>query len=191
MSAVDFLFTPGVQRVLGLVFSRPEQEFTLKDLLDRAGAGNGNSQRHIEQLIKAGVLEEGPRRGRQRAIKANTAHFLYPELRTIALKSFALVEPLRDALAPFADRIDEAFVFGSVATGSDSHRSDIDLIVVGSAPLLDLTQSLADVESRLGRQVHLAVYTAQEWAGLRRSDPVLAQISESSKLSVLPHGAST
>jgi predicted nucleotidyltransferase len=191
MGAVDFLFTPSVQRVLGLVFARPEHEFTLKELLDRAGAGNGNSQRHIEQLIQAGVLHEGPRRGRQRAIKANTAHFLYSELRAIALKSFALVEPLREALAPFADRIDEAFVFGSVAAGSDSHRSDVDLIVVGGVPLLDLTQSLAEMENRLGRPVHLSVYTAQEWAELSRSDPVLAQISESSKLTVLPHGAPT
>lgn len=191
MGAVDFLFPPSVQRVLGLVFSRPEQEFTLKDLLVRAGAGNGNSQRHIEQLIQAGVLEEGPRRGRQRAIKANTTHFLYPELRAIALKSFALVEPLREALAPFADRIDEAFIFGSVAGGSDSHRSDIDLIVIGSASLLDLTQSLADVEIQLGRAVHLAVYTAKEWMDLSKNDPILAQISESSKLTVLPHGTPT
>jgi predicted nucleotidyltransferase len=173
--------------MLGLVLSRPEQEFTLKELLDRAGTGNGNSQRQIEQLIAAGVLVEGPRRGRQRAIKANTAHFLYPELRGIAMKSFALAEPLREALAPFASGIDEAFVFGSVARGTDSHRSDIDLIVIGTAPLLELTEALAVVERRLERPVSLSLYTAPEWAQLRSNDPVLAQISESTQLRLWPH----
>jgi predicted nucleotidyltransferase len=187
MGTTDFLFTPGVQRVLGLALSRPEQEFTLKELLDRSGTGHGNSQRQIEQLIQAGVLAEGPRRGRQRAIKANTTHFLYPELRAIAMKSFALAEPLREALAPFADRIDEAFVFGSVATGSDSYRSDIDLIVIGDAPLLELTQVLADAEHHLGRPVHLSLYAASEWRDLSQNDPVLAQISASPKLIILPH----
>jgi len=33
VSAVDFLFTPTVQRVLGAVLPRPEQSFTLQELL--------------------------------------------------------------------------------------------------------------------------------------------------------------
>ena len=189
MGATDFLFTPSVQRVLGIVLLRPEQAFMLKELLDVAGGGHGSSQRQIERLIEAGVLQEGPRRGRQRAIKANGDYFLFPELRSIALKSFALAEPLREALAPYAGSIQEAFVFGSVAKGSDTHRSDIDLIVVGDASLIELTQAIAAAEIQLMRPIHLSLYTALEWAELRVRDPVLTQISESSKVHILPYEA--
>ena len=189
MSAADFLLSPGMQKVLGLVFAQPERSFTLNELLDQAAGGRGNSQRQIEKLLAAGVLDEGPRRVRQRSIKANTQFFFYPELRSIALKSFGLAEPLRDALKPFESAIEEAFVFGSVAKGTDTHRSDVDLIVVGDAPLKDLTNALIAVEQSIGRQVHLSLYAADEWARLKATDPVLAQIADSSKIRILPDAA--
>jgi predicted nucleotidyltransferase len=186
MSAADFLLSPGMQNVLALLYAEPERGYTLNELLERAAGGRGNSQRQIERLIAAGVLQEEPRRGRQRSIKANTGFFLYPELRGIAMKSFGLAEPLRDALAPFERQIDEAFVFGSVAKASDTHRSDVDLIVVGRARLMKLTSALAKAEQALGRPVHLSLYAADEWDELKRSDPILKQISDDSKIRILP-----
>lgn len=186
MSAADFLLSPGMQKVLGLVFAEPERSFTLNELLERAAGGRGNSQRQIEKLLAAGVLDEGPRRARQRSIKANTQFFFYPELRSIALKSFGLAEPLREALKPFEPAIEEAFVFGSVAKGTDTHRSDVDLIVVGNAQLKELTNALFAVEQSIGRSVHLNLYTPDEWAHLKATDPVLARISDSSKIRILP-----
>jgi predicted nucleotidyltransferase len=187
MSAADFLFTPSMQRVLGVAFADPEHSFTLNELLAHAGGGNGGGQRQIERLLAAGVLQEGPRRARQRCIKVNTQFFLYAELRGIVLKSFGLAEPLRAALAPFQAQIDEAFVFGSVARGTDTHSSDIDLIVVGNAPLMEVSTSLLEAEKSLGRAVHLNLYGATEWAKLRQTDPVLAQISNASQIRILPH----
>ena len=180
MSAADFLFTSSMQRMLTLVFADPKHSFTLNELLAQAGGGRGGGQRQIERLLLAGVLHEGPRRARQRSIKANTDFFLYPELRGIVLKSFGLAEPLRKALQPFRSHIDEAFVFGSVAKGTDTHNSDIDLIVVGEAPLMAMTEAMLQAGNALGRPVHLNLYAADEWARLKQTDPVLAQISDAS-----------
>lgn len=187
MSATDFLFTPSVQKVLELMFADAGRSFTLNELLAQAGGGRGGGQKQIEKLLAAGVFEEGPRRARQRSIKVNTNFFLYPELRGIVLKSFGLAEPLRAVLAPFKNQIEEAFVFGSVAKGSDTHKSDIDLIVVGAAPLMPLTDAILQASHSLGRPVHLSLYGADEWSRLRHADPVLAQISEASKIKILPH----
>lgn len=179
-----------MQRVLALVFTDPERSFALNELLTSADGGRGGGQRQIEQLLVAGLLEEGPRRSRQRCIKVNTGFFLYPELRGIVLKSFGLAEPLRNALKPFEAQIDEAFVFGSVAKGTDTHNSDIDLIVVGEAPLMAMTDAMLEAGASLGRPVHLNLYRADEWAELRRTDPVLAQISEAAKIRIFPHATS-
>jgi predicted nucleotidyltransferase len=186
MSAVDFLLPPRTQRMLAPMFDQPERDFTLKELLDRAGGSRSASQAQIERLIVAGVLQEEPRRGWQRGIRINRSYFLYPELRNIALKTFGLVEPLRKAIDPFASRIDEAFVFGSVAKQTDDHRSDIDFLVVGSAPLLELSSAVLDVENEIGRPIHLSLYSSQEWAELKSTDSVLAQIGAGAKLQVLP-----
>jgi len=185
MSLADFLFTPGLQRVLGATLMQPERSFTLQELLHVADSGRGSAQKQVDRLVEAGVLQEEPRRGRQRSIRANTAFALYPELLGIARKSFAVAEPLKEALAPFADHIDSAFVFGSVAKGTDSGRSDIDLIVIGSAPLLELAEALQQAEQGLLRPINFSQYEPAEWAALVGSDPVVAQIAKGPALRIL------
>ena len=186
MSAVDFLFLPGIQKVLGQTYSHLDQDFTLNELLANAPGGRGTNQRHIDRLIQAGVLTEGPRRARQRSIKANANYFLFDELRSIALKTFALKEPLQAALQPFKGQIQEAFVFGSIAKKTDTAQSDIDLIIVGSAPLLAITEVISQAEQALLRTINLSLYAPDEWDALRVNDPVLMQIANGPKIKILP-----
>lgn len=187
MSIASFLFTPSVQRVLGVALLHPERSFTLQELLRVASSGRGNTQQQIDRLVKAGVLQDEPRRGRQRSIRANTSFILYPELVSIARKSFALAEPLKEALEPFSPQITEAFLFGSVVKGTDTEKSDVDLIVVGTASLLALTEVMYEVEQSLGRPIHLSLYEPAEWSALLRSDPVVAQIADGPKIRILPY----
>ncbi|MGJ7543393.1 nucleotidyltransferase domain-containing protein [Variovorax sp. LT1R16] len=187
MASVDFLFTPTVQRVLGTTLGQPERSFTLQELLRQADAGRGSAQKQIDRLIEAGVLMEEPRRGRQRSIRANTAFFLYPELRSIALKTFGLIDPLREALQVHADRIDEAFIFGSVVKGTDTAKSDIDVMVVGTVAPLDLFEVSSQLQQKLGRVVQFNVYEPQEWRHLVKEDPVVSQIVHGPKLQVIPY----
>ena len=186
MSAVDFLFLPGVQKMLGQTYSHLDQDFTLNELLADAPGGRGTNQRHIDRLIQAGVLTEGPRRARQRSIKANTNYFLFDELRSIALKTFALKEPLQDALQPFKDQIQEAFVFGSIAKQTDTAQSDIDLIIVGNAPLVAIDEVISQAEKSLKRTINVSLYAPDEWADLQVNDSVLAQIANGPKIRILP-----
>ena len=186
MSAVDFLFLPGVQKILGQTYSHLDQDFTLNELLANAPGGRGTNQRHIDRLIQTGVLTEGPRRARQRSIKANTGYFLFDELRSIALKTFTLKEPLQAALQPFKDQIQEAFVFGSIARQTDTAQSDIDLIIVGSAPLLAITEVISQAEQALKRTISMSLYAPDEWATLKANDPVLVQIASGPKIRILP-----
>lgn len=185
MSLADFLFTPGLQRVLGATLLQPNRNFTLQELLRLASSGNGSAQKQIDRLVEAGVLNEDPRRGRQRSIRANTEFALYPELRSIARKSFAVVEPLKEALMPFAEKISSAFVFGSVAKQTDNSASDIDLIVIGHAPLMALSEALHKVELDLARPINVSLYEPEEWHALVESDPILAQIAKGPTLKVL------
>ncbi|KXB32504.1 DNA polymerase III subunit beta [Dechloromonas denitrificans] len=185
MSLADFLFTPCLQRVLAATLLQPERSFTLQELLKLAGSGRGSAQKQVDRLVEAGVLREDPRRGRQRSIRANTEFPLYPELVAIARKSFAIMEPLKEALALFAGHINSAFVFGSVAKGSDSSRSDIDMIVVGIASLLELSEALHIAEQGMLRPLNFSLYEPAEWAALIESDPIMAQIAQGPILRIL------
>jgi uncharacterized protein len=187
LSSVDFLFTPTVQRTLAAVLVNPERSFTLQDLLRKAATGRGSAQQQIDRLVAAGVLVEEPRRGRQRSIRANTEYFLYAELRSIALKTFGLMEPIGQALQAHAARIEEAFIFGSVVKGTDTGQSDIDVMVVGNVLPLDLFEIAGELRQSLGRAVQFHSYEPTEWRDLVKNDPVVSQIVNGPRLQVLPH----
>ena len=191
MSAADFLFTPTVQRVLAITLTAPDRVFTLAELLREAGNGRGSTQLQIERLLVAGVLVEGPRQGRQRSIRANTEFFLFPELSSIAFKTFGLARPIEEALAPFADRIEEAFVFGSVAKELDTGKSDIDVMVIGDVTHLELIEAADKLQSRLQRSLQFVLYDPIEWRDLVESDPVIRQIVGGPRLQVVTHATTS
>ena len=185
MSIADFMFTPREQRVLSLVLSAPERTFNLAELMSRSGAGSGAGQHTVRRLWEAGVLRES-RMGNQRLFQANTEFPLYPELRSICAKSFGLAGVLREALAPLTDEIDEAFVFGSVARGTDTAGSVIDLMVVGRVSLDDLLDHVASLDTQLGRSVHANLHHPAEWAVLARDDTVVCAILDSPTIRIVP-----
>lgn len=85
------------------------------------------------------------------------------ELVSLVRKSFGLAAPLREALAPLAKHIDVAFVDGSVAKGSDTAASDIDLMLVSDAlTYADVMAALHPLIERLGREIHPTLYTRAE-----------------------------
>src|SRR5436190_20500810 len=117
-SLADALFTKTQQRVLGVLFGQPHRSFYASELIRDAGTGSGAAQRELARLEASGLVV-ARRIGNQKHYQANAASPLFSELRNIVLKTVGLVEPLRQALRPIESEIRAAFVYGSVAKGSD------------------------------------------------------------------------
>jgi predicted nucleotidyltransferase len=76
-----------------------------------------------------------------------------------------LAEPLREALAPLAPRINAAFVYGSVAKKSDTAGSDIDLMMLSDdVSYGDAFASLEVASGLRGRVVNPTILTRREFA---------------------------
>lgn len=189
MSLADILLTPRQQKMLAPLLLNPGQSYRVSELLALSGTGRGASQKHIDNFVEAGLLQE-ERRGNQRCLQINRNFPLYDDLRSICLKSFGLSEGLNEALAPLADKITEAFVFGSVANNTDTATSDIDLMVIGSVKLLPLMDVIAPFEKSLGRSIHVNLHDDATWHALLKSDPVIQQIANASTIRII-HNAET
>ncbi len=144
-------------RVLGLLYRNPEQDYYFREIVRRIDAGHGAVQRELGRLEGCGLVTS-IRRGRQVFYRANQDAPAFPELRALLVKTTGIADVLREALLPDADRIDVAFIFGSVAAGTDDERSDIDVMIIGDATLWDLTGSFLDVQLQLGREVNRIVW---------------------------------
>ncbi len=180
------LFTTVQQRVLGLLFAQPERRFQSAELIRLAGSGTGAVHRQLQRLAATGLVLVS-RDGNQKYYQANRESPIYSELRGLVVKTVGVVEPLRAALAPMADRVRAAFVFGSVASGSDRAESDLDLFVIGEdLQYSDVYVALQGAEAQLHRPVNPTVMTTSEWKQKRaRKDSFAARVAAQPKLFVV------
>ena len=159
----DLLFPNQYRRkVLGLLLMRPEQQIHLRELARVIGAAPGTLKKELDALCEAGLLR-AERVGNQVRFCANTAHPVFPELQALIRKTIGLADALRLSLAPLAGRIDAAFVFGSMASGTESAGSDIDLMVVGDAGFAEIVDATYAAQATLGREINPKVMSASEW----------------------------
>ncbi len=159
----DALFTPVQQRVLGLLFGRPERRFQSAELIRLADSGTGATHRLLSRLAKCGLVRVSVE-GRQKYYQANSDSPIFEEMVGLVRKTVGLVGPLREALEPLAGRVQVAFVYGSVAGGKDRADSDIDLMVI--AEELDyptLFEAVQAAEQSLGRPVNPNLMKPSEW----------------------------
>ncbi len=158
----DALFTKVQQRVLAVLFGNHARSFYANELIALACSGSGAVQRELAQL-EAAQLVTVKRVGNQKHYQANASAPIFEELRSLVLKTSGLVDVLRAALAPVASQIDLAFVFGSVANGKDTAKSDIDLMVISDkAAYADLFAALEPATNRLQRTVNPTLYSRTE-----------------------------
>jgi predicted nucleotidyltransferase len=166
----DALFTKVQQRVLAVLFGNPRRSFYANEVIGLAASGTGAVQRELARLEAAGLVTV-TRVGKQKHFQANSTAPVFEELRGLVLKSSGLVDVLREVLAPLAAHIEAAFVFGSVAKGQDTAKSDIDLLVVSeSLSYADLFSVLEEATQRLGRTVNPTVYSRRELNKRIRAD---------------------
>jgi len=157
----ELLFGKARRGVLALLFGRGGQSFYLREIVDYAGAGVSQVQKELQGLVSAGLVTR-EQRGRQVYYRANPGSPIFEELKAIVFKTFGVTDVLREALEPLAKRIVVAFVYGSVARGEDTAKSDIDVMIVGDIKFSDAVLALSPAEERLRRQVNPSVYSKSQ-----------------------------
>jgi predicted nucleotidyltransferase len=156
-SLASFLFTPKQQRLLATLVLNIERGFTFTELHEQAHGGNSSLQLYLRNLVQAGLIRVEKHRA-SKLYYFNVGHPLASEIKSIAIKSFALTEPIVEALRPFASKVSTAFIFGSIAKGTSRYDSDVDLMLVGDVSIGEVSLVMKNVESVIGRAIHLNIY---------------------------------
>jgi hypothetical protein len=140
--------------VAGLLAAHLDEPFRFSELELRTGASHESVYRAVGRLEAAGVA--GVDRGtRSHAVVMRRAS-LARSLRALTLGGGPLFSALSWAGAT-RGQIDEAFVFGSFAAGTETMESDIDVFVVGEIRVSEVGRALTGVGDMLRREVNPVV----------------------------------
>jgi predicted nucleotidyltransferase len=158
----SILFGKARLAVLSLLYGHSDESFYLRQIVRTTGVGLGPVQRELKQLTDVGIIRRSAQ-GHQVYFQANLDSPIFKELKSLITKTAGITETLQSALAPIANHINIALVYGSVARGEENHRSDVDLLVVGSVPFSEVVKALRDAQETLGREINPTVYPVDEF----------------------------
>ncbi len=179
------LFGDVRRAVLTSLFLSPDEPLYVREIIRRSGVGQGGVQRELQNLAGAGLLLR-ERRGNLVYYRVNTAAPVYPELRSLILKTTGLTSVLQGSLAGMADGIDLAFVYGSIASGVSTAGSDVDLLVVGEADGMLLHETMMRAERVLHRPVNYTLISLGEYRDrLASDDAFITRITNGPRLPII------
>jgi predicted nucleotidyltransferase len=144
------LFGKTRRSVLALFFMNPERSFYVREVIRELGLGRGTVQRELQNLTEAGLLVRSVE-GNQVHFRANADSPVFSELKSMMVKTAGIAEVIGSSLAGLSDRIRIALLYGSIAGGTFTADSDIDLLVIGETGFKD---NLSLCEPFCGLQDH-------------------------------------
>ena len=166
-----------------LLFAGPETEIHVREFERRTGFNDRAIREELRKLARLDLVV-ARRDGNRLYYSANRSHPLFPEIRSLALKTSGLADHLREALA--GEEIRVAFVFGSVARGEEKGGSDVDLLVVGKTRLRKIAGALRVATEKIGREVNPVVFSPEEFRRRRKEkDHFLRSVLRDTKIFVI------
>ena len=156
------LFSKTRRAVLSLLYSHVDDAFYLRQIARAAGGGLGAVQRELKQLSEAGIIQRVVR-GRQVYYQANPRCPVFEDLKKLVVKTVGAGAAVRAALAPLGDRINVAFIYGSIAHSEEGRDSDVDVLVVGEVTFGEIVSSLREAQKTIGREINPTVYPPAEF----------------------------
>jgi DNA-binding transcriptional ArsR family regulator len=174
-SIANALFSSTRQRLLSALLLNSRQPVYATELANHFGVSPSSLQRDLAKLTEAGILKMS-RDGNRTYFQANEQCPVFPELRGLLIKTSGLVDVLHGVLAPLASKIKVAAVYGSIASGTETSGSDIDLLIIGSVKMIDLAPLLEQATGKLRWPINPTLYTPKEFSQKARSSHFIQSI---------------
>ena len=181
-SAAAFLLGQTRSADLGALYLHPESSLHVRELARLTGASPGSLHRDLRAMSDLGLLVR-QEVGRQVHYRDNRDSPIFGELAGLLRKTAGVVDVLREALVSVGGRIDRAFVYGSMARGTEHAHSDVDVMIIGDVDFGEAVMALSVAQENLNREINPTVFTADEFdRKLEQRDGFVAQVWRGPKL---------
>jgi DNA-binding transcriptional ArsR family regulator len=122
-------------KLLDYYFLNPDARHYINELARILELDPKNTEAKLKEFEKDGLLRS-EFRGKERYFFLAKSNPVLKHYRQIFLKTYGIEKRLKDALQHIKG-LDEAYIFGSYASGKMDSLSDIDILAIGSHPVLE------------------------------------------------------
>ncbi len=176
-------------RILTLLLLGNQEKYYLREIERRTGENINSVRRELANLESAGFVVSSAL-ANLKYFSINRSSSIYPELRSMFLKTEGVAGVVRERLARHGD-IESAFIFGSFASGEETVTSDIDLFLVGMIEEKAVIRTVREMEQLLGRQVNFVTMSREEFERRAKTrDPFVSRVLSSPLVPLVGEGLS-
>ncbi|MFH0927406.1 MAG: nucleotidyltransferase domain-containing protein, partial [Candidatus Micrarchaeota archaeon] len=139
------------------------------------------ARREVLILQKASLLTT-QKRGNQTIVGINAQCPYLQEIKSLYLKTEGIFAQLKNSLSKFKN-IRLAFIYGSMASGKDTPKSDIDLLIIGGADEKILAKEIFKIQRKTTREINYNLWSETDFAKkAKEKGAFLAQIAKGKKV---------
>ena len=169
--------------VFRLLFGSSILELHHREIVRRSGLSESAVRQELGKLTRLDLISRR-KDGNRVYYAANRSHPLFQSIRDVVLKTVGLAAILRASLS--RPGVQVAFVFGSIVKAEETSDSDVDLMVIGSLGLRELTSMLSGVSEEIGREVNSHVMTEVEYKKrLKARDHFVTNVLDGPKMFIV------
>lgn len=146
--------------ILKLFVFSPDKEYYIREIERLTKEPFDPIRMELRRLESMGLLKSRVS-GRQKYYSVNPDHALFPEIKSIILKTVGI----GDLLKTVFDKKDDiliTFIYGSYAKDIEHTESDIDIFVIGNISAKELQGVISDIEGKTKREINPAIYSSGE-----------------------------
>lgn len=182
---IDALFPRSRSAILATLATAGDEGLHLRGIARETKLNSKTVMRELHSLRDVGILVSH-KVGHQVVYRMNPDCPIYDELRSIIRKTIGLASVLLAALEPMADRIEQAYIYGSLARGDERPESDVDLIIIGNVTLRELSTPLREAGRSLHRVINPTLYTPKEYEQeLKVGDSFVSRVHNGERLNLI------
>jgi len=148
-------------KILGVVLF--SDNLHLREIARRAEVSSYEAKKELDNLTQIGVLRS-ERKGNQIVFYANKSCPFFIDLKNLYQKTEGIFSALNDGLTGL-EKIDYAFVYGSVAAGKEGEKSDIDLMVIGGINEDELSKRIFTIQAKMKREINFILWSSDDLKG--------------------------
>jgi len=162
LTMLEYFITSKTKRsLLKLFLTKPERRFYTREIAKLTDEPLNAVRRELGYLEKAGLLKSH-KEGNLKYFEVVKEFAFYPELKKIIYSTIGLGDYLKERLKD-SESIELAFIYGSVARGEETEKSDIDLLVVGEISGEELHKLISGIEDEIGREINYTLMNKAEF----------------------------
>ena len=166
-----------------ILFGIELMEYHLREIQRRAGLAIGTIRQEANKLERIGLIQKR-QDGNRTYYQADKSHPLYSAIHDLVLKTTGLTDILKNSLS--IPEIKFAFVFGSVAGGTENAHSDIDLFIIGDIGLRAASRLLKEPIQKINREINPHILSLEEFIKRKKEkEHFVAAVLDSPKIMII------